>query len=100
MFLLLCHKSTKLYGITERNTEKFEIFRQNVWNVSELFLSLQRQKFTFGYPGKFPAREQDFIDTTPIFKRATQMSGSFNLSCISYNKCSKEFIIIESLTSY
>ena len=56
MFLLLCHKSTKLYGITERKTEKFEIFRQNVWNVSELFLSLQRQKFTFGYPGKFPER--------------------------------------------
>ena len=37
-----------------------------VWNVSNYFLSLQRQKVTFGYPGKFPAREQDLIDTTPF----------------------------------
>lgn len=41
-----------------------------------LFLSLYRQNERFDYPGKFPAREQDFIDTTP-FKRATRKGGSF-----------------------
>jgi hypothetical protein len=69
---------------------KNNIFPQIIWNLMKYFLYLQRQKVTFGYPGKFPERasrirhypfinaknsvgyaaecgEQDFIDTTPFF---------------------------------
>ena len=40
-----------------------------VWRIFKKYVYLQRQNICFGYPGKFPAREQDFIDTTPILKR-------------------------------
>ena len=36
-----------------------------VWNVSNYFLSLQRQKITFDYPGIFPARGKP-LSTLPI----------------------------------
>ena len=37
----------------------------NIWLFQINSLYLPRQKVAFGYPGKFPAREQDLIDTTP-----------------------------------
>ena len=36
-------------------------------------------KWKFDYPGKFPAGEQDFIDTTP-FKRATRKVALYFVS--------------------
>ena len=39
-----------------------EDFCKNIWNLLKFFLSLQRQKFSFGYPGRIP-RGQDHIAT-------------------------------------
>ena len=39
---------------------------EKVWMSEKSLVSLQRQNENSGYPGKFPAREQDFIDTTPF----------------------------------
>jgi len=49
-------------------------FRQNIWKILKIFLSLHRQNESSGYPGRIP-RGQDYIDTTH-FKRVT-FRGSF-----------------------
>ncbi len=34
--------------------------------VTVKMITFAASNFKFGYPGKFPAREQDHIDTTPL----------------------------------
>ena len=40
-------------------------FSGKIWKIQILFLSLQRQNESSGYPGRIP-RGQDYIDTTHL----------------------------------
>lgn len=47
-----------------------------------------------GYPGKFPAWEQDFIDTTPFLIKESSLCGSFLMSlCVASNECLEELSV-------
>ena len=90
---LLC-KSTKIIGITKRYKEKNEIFRKIIWNVPKYFLSFfdkrsgkaerQRQKVSFDYPGKFPAREQDFTSIKKFLEKYRKNMLNYSYFQITY----------------
>ena len=64
---------------------KSNIFPQIIWNLMKYFLYLQRQKVTFGYPGRIPreGKALSILPILPILILATPLSaGSKTLSTL------------------
>ena len=59
---------------------KNNIFPQIIWNLMKYFLYVQRQKVTFGYPGRIP-REGKALSILPILKELLRQLFLFYVFC-------------------